>query len=150
MQNHKHARVFGFREPEGLLYPNDLLDVMIRTKGKSFRMRPCLLPRKATYICIWTWETIKIPYISYMSIDPIPLIFPSRANRMDEYFYEAISFAWIHSNLTQKYVQASLKSFELDAVINGDTAEIRLVHPRYKFLDELTRLQYKETIGVKQ
>ena len=141
MQNHKHARVFG-------LYPNDLLDVMIRTKGKSFRMRPFLLPGKATYI--WTWETIKTPYIYYTSIDPILLIFPSRVDRKDEYFYEAISFAWIHSNLTQKYVQASLKSFELNAVINGDTAEIRLVHPRYKVLDELTRLQYKETIGVKQ
>ncbi len=147
MQNHKHARVFGFREPEGF-YPNDLLDIMVRIKGKSFRMRPWLLPTKAGYI--WYYGDNKIAYISYMSIDPIPLIFPSRANRMDEYFYEAISFAWIHSNLTQKYVQASLKSYELNAVINGDTAEIRLVHPRYKFLDELTRLQYKETIGVKQ
>jgi|LSQX01.2.fsa_nt_gb hypothetical protein len=147
MQNHKHARVFGFREPEGL-YPNDLLDVMIRTKGKSFRMRPWLFPTKAGYI--WYYGDNKIAYISYLSIDPIPLIFPSRADRMDKYFYEAILFDHVSLNLTQRYTKFFVRANSLLELSKGEPVEIRLVHPRYKLLDELTRLQYKETIGVKQ
>ena len=147
MEEHKLARVFGFKKPEGF-YPNDLLDIMVRIKGKSFRMRPWLFPTKAGYI--WYYGDNKIAYMSYLSIDPISLIFHSPWTRMDKHFYEAILFDHISLNLTQRYTKFFVRANSLLELSKGEPVEIRLVHPRYKLLDELTRLQYKETIGVKQ
>ena len=147
MEEHKLARIFGFKKPEGF-YPNDLLDIMVRIKGKSFRMRPWLFPIKARYI--WYYGDNKIAYMSYFSIDPIPLIFHSPRTRMDKRFYEAIPFDHVSLNLTQRYTKFFVRTNSLLELSKGEPVEIRLVHPRYKLLDELTRLQYKETIGVKQ